>query len=458
MATKIKLKQLEDSTSGYMIKVNVSGEAAYVNPNTIALSSFNNDLGGSGLTVGTTTITSGTNTRVLYNNNGVVGEYAVTGTGTTAVLSTDPTFTSNSGTIKLGNITASFPAMWFQNAAPSSTNYTLACDDYDNQLNSLGSTQVRFSNVSAVNITNQSLALYSASTDFFLLTKPSYTVPSITEHRSIRNIAGTRTWANSGGAQTLSTQREVLFSAPTYATSGGGSLTITNSYNAWFDKATASGITITNNYAAGFGGDIFVNGNTATTTINKVTVTAPATGSTLTIANNKTFTVNNSISLTGTDSTTMTMPSITSTLAGLQDVYFPITNSCGLTTFTASATSYIGGLLHTAAPRGTNAAVATGIPYNCTLVGATIITWQNGAGASQTNSTVYFRLNDTTDVTLSSAVLWNNSSQVTNNINVTGLSTSINAGDTYSIKIVMGALATAPSTATIQVILYFARR
>lgn len=50
--------------------------------------------GGSGITIGTTTITSGTNTRILYNNSGVVGEYTVTGTGTTAVLSTSPTFTT----------------------------------------------------------------------------------------------------------------------------------------------------------------------------------------------------------------------------------------------------------------------------------------------------------------------------------------------------------------------------
>ena len=50
--------------------------------------------GGGGLTVGTTTITSGTNTRILYNNAGVLGEYLVTGTGTTAVLSTSPTFTN----------------------------------------------------------------------------------------------------------------------------------------------------------------------------------------------------------------------------------------------------------------------------------------------------------------------------------------------------------------------------
>ncbi len=52
--------------------------------------------GGGGITIGTTTITSGTNTRVLYNNAGVVGEYAVTGTGN-AVLSASPTLTGTVG-------------------------------------------------------------------------------------------------------------------------------------------------------------------------------------------------------------------------------------------------------------------------------------------------------------------------------------------------------------------------
>lgn len=47
------------------------------------------------LTVGSTTIASGTNTRILYNNSGVLGEYTVTGSGTTAVLSTTPTFTTS---------------------------------------------------------------------------------------------------------------------------------------------------------------------------------------------------------------------------------------------------------------------------------------------------------------------------------------------------------------------------
>ena len=50
--------------------------------------------GSSTLSIGTTTISGGTNTYIEYNNNGVLGEYSVTGTGTAAVLSTSPTFTT----------------------------------------------------------------------------------------------------------------------------------------------------------------------------------------------------------------------------------------------------------------------------------------------------------------------------------------------------------------------------
>lgn len=44
----------------------------------------------SGITIGTTTITSGTNTRVLYDNSGVVGEMTTTGSGTVLALATSP--------------------------------------------------------------------------------------------------------------------------------------------------------------------------------------------------------------------------------------------------------------------------------------------------------------------------------------------------------------------------------
>jgi hypothetical protein len=49
--------------------------------------------------------------------------------------------------------------------------------------------------------------------------------------------------------------------------------------------------------------------------INKLTLTAPASGATLTIADGKTLTASNSITLAGTDGTTMTFPSTDATIA-----------------------------------------------------------------------------------------------------------------------------------------------
>lgn len=49
--------------------------------------------GASGLTVGTTTVANGTNGRIEYNNNGVLGEYAVSGSGSVA-MTTSPSFTT----------------------------------------------------------------------------------------------------------------------------------------------------------------------------------------------------------------------------------------------------------------------------------------------------------------------------------------------------------------------------
>jgi len=51
------------------------------------------------------------------------------------------------------------------------------------------------------------------------------------------------------------------------------------------------------------------------TSINKVALTAPATGSTLTIADGKTLTANHSLTLAGTDATTMTFPTTSATIA-----------------------------------------------------------------------------------------------------------------------------------------------
>lgn len=61
--------------------------------------------GGSGLTVGTTAIASGTSTRVLYDNAGTLGEYAISGTGNVA-MTTSPVFTTpNLGTPSAATLT-----------------------------------------------------------------------------------------------------------------------------------------------------------------------------------------------------------------------------------------------------------------------------------------------------------------------------------------------------------------
>lgn len=47
------------------------------------------------LAVGTTTITGGTTTRILYDNAGVLGEYTLSGSGTAVAMATSPTFATS---------------------------------------------------------------------------------------------------------------------------------------------------------------------------------------------------------------------------------------------------------------------------------------------------------------------------------------------------------------------------
>jgi hypothetical protein len=97
-------------------------------------------------------------------------------------------------------------------------------------------------------------------------------------------------------------------------------------------------------------------GVASATTVNKVTLTAPATGSTLTIADGKTLTasnsitiagtdaktltVSNSLTLAGTDSTTMTFPAISSKI-GYLNLPAVGTKSASYTLATADVGKYV---------------------------------------------------------------------------------------------------------------------
>jgi len=77
-------------------------------------------------------------------------------------------------------------------------------------------------------------------------------------------------------------------------------------------------------------------GVASATSINKVTITAPTTGSTLAVADGKTFTVNNTITLAGTDSTTITLPSTTGTVALNNQTFYLGTTSIAINRSSAS--------------------------------------------------------------------------------------------------------------------------
>ena len=124
-------------------------------------------------------------------------------------------------------------------------------------------------------------------------------------------------------------------------------------------------------------------GVASATSINKVALTAPATGSTLTIADGKTLTASNSLTLAGTDATTMTFPASSATLAGLA-----ITQAFTATqTFTGS-TSVLGAVFQDAAEVTTiEATAATGtINYDATT--QSVLYYTTSASA---NWTVNFR-------------------------------------------------------------------
>lgn len=77
-------------TSGYVLTSGGGGTSpmTWTNPTSLPID----------LDVGSTAVTGGTSTRILYDNAGVLGEYTTTGTGTVVVMQTSPSFLVSIGT------------------------------------------------------------------------------------------------------------------------------------------------------------------------------------------------------------------------------------------------------------------------------------------------------------------------------------------------------------------------
>lgn len=139
--------------------------------------------------------------------------------------------------------------------------------------------------------------------------------------------------------------------------------------------------------------------------------------------------------------------------------YFTLTQGVGATMSPADATLYyFSPLVYTASATTTVGQRQVTIPVNCTLVGYSITTQENGAATSQEASTVSIRINNTTDVQLSNAVTFSASNQTAVSFYGMALSTSITAGDTYEIKWLTPTWTTNPLQAVMSVTLYLKPR
>jgi len=131
-------------------------------------------------------------------------------------------------------------------------------------------------------------------------------------------------------------------------------------------------------------------GVASATSINKVALTAPATGSTLTIADGKTLTASNTLTLAGTDATTMTFPSSSATVAGLGIAQ----SFTAKQTFTGATGSLASAFINATETATISATAATGtINYDVTT--QSVLYFTTNASA---NFTVNIRGNGTTSL------------------------------------------------------------
>ncbi|NDE90620.1 MAG: hypothetical protein EB059_05720 [Alphaproteobacteria bacterium] len=99
------------------------------NSTTNAMNSYNGSAwvlstGAASLTIGSTAIASGADTKVLYDNNGTLGEYSVSGTGNVA-MTTSPTFTTSITTPLINGGTGASSTLTLQSTSGTGTSDAL---------------------------------------------------------------------------------------------------------------------------------------------------------------------------------------------------------------------------------------------------------------------------------------------------------------------------------------------
>jgi hypothetical protein len=170
---------------------------------------------------------------------------------------------------------------------------------------------------------------------------------------------------------------------------------------------------------AGIAGNLNVAGDLVATSINKLTITAPATSATLTVANGKTLTVNNTLTFTGTDASSVALGTggtVAYTANKLSA--FAATTSAELAGVISDETGS-GALVFATSP--TLVTPALGTPSSGVLTNCTFPTLNQNTTGSAATLTTGRTIALTGDVTYTSA-------SFNGSANVTGTATLANVG------------------------------
>lgn len=260
--------------------------------------------------------TAASDTSGLTYNNGVSGIGAtLTGSNNTAITIDGYTFTALGQRLLVKNDTQSpsgaFNGVYYVTQIQTSILppiLTRALDyDMPSDINNTGAIPVVNGTVNALTSWLLTSSVTTVGTDPLTYTKfsrspTSVLTPDLGGTGIANNAASTLTISGSFGT-TLTVSGTTSLTLPTSGTVTAQGNTVTGSGS--IVLATSPSLTTPTLGAA------------TATTINKVTITAPATAATLTIANNKILTIDNTLEFAGTDSTVMTFPSTSDTVAGL---------------------------------------------------------------------------------------------------------------------------------------------